>query len=357
MNEIKKSVPFIEKYKNFGIAVWTTLGILLLFSCIFLSIYGLRAVLPPFIYAAALVYMLRPLVDFIEDRGLSRLFALFLTYILLILIVIVIMLFIVPKVIDEFNQLTKEFPRYIKVSQKLVSDYQWRLKKFRIPSEANKLIAEALSKIKDPLVRSFAKVPETLIDLFGKLFNFILAPIIAFYALKDLQEIKDSFLGLISPKYRDEALDVLRKVDLVLGGFVRGQLTIAVIFGVLSSIFLTLLGVDFAILIGMLAGFLNLIPYIGPIFAAIPAIVVILFKSSTIVLIEVLIIFFVLNQIINFIIYPLVMKHHIGLHPILLIFSLLAGGMLFGFFGLFLAIPTVAVIKALIDHFLTRESY
>lgn len=357
MHEVKKSFSFIEKYKNAGIVVWTTLGILLLFSCMFLFVYELRSVLPPFIYAAALVYLLRPLVDFMEKKGLSRLFALFLTYILLILAVTITLLFVVPKIIDEFNQLAKEFPHYIRISQKLISDYQWRLKKFKIPPEANKLITEILSKIKDPLVRSFTKAPETLIDLFGKLFNFILAPIIAFYALKDLPDIKDSFLGLISPKHRDEALDVLRKIDLVLGGFVRGQLTIALIFGILSSIALTIFKVDFAILIGMLAGILNLIPYIGPIFAAIPAIIVILFKSSTIVLIEVLIFFFILNQIINFVIFPLVMKHHIGLHPILLIFSLLAGGMLFGFFGLFLAIPTVAAVKALIDHFIARESY
>lgn len=345
----------IERWRKLGIVVWTVLGLIVLFVGFSLLVYSLRSVLTPFIYAAALVYLLQPGVDFLEKRGLSRLNGILVSYLILILIFSLVMVFVIPVVVDETTNLIRDLPRYVKLGQVTFSRYLKTFREFRIPSEAADVISQALNQLKRSLLSLLARVPRATIGLFGAFFNLVLAPIIAFYALKDLELIKRGALRLIPLPYREEGRLILGKVDRALRGFVRGQLTDAIIIGILSSIGLAVLGIDFAVIIGMLAGFFNLIPYFGPIIGSIPAIIIALINYSAWRALAVIVMFLIVQQLDSQVINPYLMRRYVGLHPLLVIFALLAGGLLLGLLGMLIAVPVTAVAMVLTGHLLEKR--
>lgn len=345
----------IERWRKLGIVVWTVLGLIVLFVGFSLLVYSLRSVLTPFIYAAALVYLLQPGVDFLEKRGLSRLNGILVSYLILILIFSLVMVFVIPVVVDETTNLIRDLPRYVRLGQVTFSRYLKTFREFRIPSEAADVISQALNQLKRSLLSLLARVPRATMGLFGAFFNLVLAPIIAFYALKDLELIKRGALRLIPLPYREEGRLILGKVDRALRGFVRGQLTDAIIIGILSSIGLAVLGIDFAVIIGMLAGFFNLIPYFGPIIGSIPAIIIALINYSAWRAFAVIVMFLIVQQLDSQVINPYLMRRYVGLHPLLVIFALLAGGLLLGLLGMLIAVPVTAVAMVLTGHLLEKR--
>jgi predicted PurR-regulated permease PerM len=345
----------IERWRKLGVVVWTVLGLIVLFVGFSLLVYSLRSVLTPFIYAAALVYLLQPGVDFLEKRGLSRLNGILVSYLILILIFSLVMVFVIPVVVDETTNLIRDLPRYVRLGQVTFSRYLKTFREFRIPSEAADVISQALNQLKRSLLSLLARVPRVTIGLFGAFFNLVLAPIIAFYALKDLELIKRGALRLIPLPYREEGRLILGKVDRALRGFVRGQLTDAIIIGILSSIGLAVLGIDFAVIIGMLAGFFNLIPYFGPIIGSIPAIIIALINYSAWRAFAVIVMFLIVQQLDSQVINPYLMRRYVGLHPLLVIFALLAGGLSLGLLGMLIAVPVTAVAMVLTGHLLEKR--
>lgn len=344
-----------QRWRKLGIIVWTVLGLILLFAGFSLLVYSLRSVLTPFVYAAAIVYVLKPGVDFLEGRGLSRLNSILLAYLVLILAFSLIMLFVIPVVVQEVTNLVKDLPGYVKLGQETFSRYVGIFRELRIPKEATKVISQGLDHLKRSLLSVLVRVPGATIGLFGAFFNLILAPIIAFYALKDMDRIKGGALRLIAPPYREEGKAVLGKIDRALKGFVRGQLTGAIIVGIMSTVGLAILGIDFAVIIGMLAGLFNLIPYFGPVIGAIPAVIIALIKFSVWRAVAVVVMFLIVQQLDSQVVSPYLMKRYVGIHPLLVIFALLVGGVLLGLMGMLIAVPVTAIAMVLANHFLDKR--
>lgn len=345
----------IKRWHKLGIVIWTVLGLIILFVAFSLLIYWLRSVLTPFIYAAAIVYVLQPGVDFLERRGLSRLSGILLSYLILILVFSLTMVFVIPLMVEETTNLIRDLPRYVRLGQETFSRYVEVFRDFRIPQEAADVVSQGLNQVKSSLLSVLARVPRAAVGLFGALFNLVLAPIIAFYALKDLELIRRGALRLVPPVYREEGGAVLTKIDRALRGFVRGQLADALIVGVLSAVGLGILGIDFAVIIGMLAGFFNLIPYFGPIIGSIPAIIIALINYSPWRALGVIVMFLIVQQLDSQVINPYLMRRYVGLHPLLVIFALLAGGLLLGLLGMLIAVPVTAVAMVLTSHFLEKR--
>jgi predicted PurR-regulated permease PerM len=180
-----------------------------------------------------------------------------------------------------------------------------------------------------------------------------MAPILAFYMLKDIERIKKSFWSLIPKSNRKEVKNLFKKIDEVLMGYLKGQLLVSFVVGVLSILGLYILKVRFFLIIGLFAGVMNLIPYLGAIFGAIPAIFIVSFKSLKAIL-AVLILFTIIQQLEGSLISPRIVGDKVGLHPIVIIFSLLAGGELLGIIGMILAVPIAGIIKVIIEHFIGR---
>ncbi len=343
-----------ERSRQAAILFAAIIGGIFLTAVLFLLIYEIRGVLPPFIYALIIVYLLRPLVTFMVSKNIPRIVAVSFCYLFVVLVLTILVIFVVPLIIVQVRELVDNFPEYIETGLGYLSEARGAYYRIHIPKSIEPILAELGSRLRTQAFQVLSDLPQTTAGVFGGLLNLILAPIIAFYILKDLHVIKETVIGLFPAHYRDEILHVLKEIDFAVGGFLRGQILVSLVVGTTIGVFLLALGVNFAILLGILAGILNIIPYFGPVLGGAVAVIVALFESPRLALI-VLIGMIVIQQIDSAIISPVIMRHAVNLHPVVVIFSLLIGGALFGFLGLLLAIPVAAVIKALLLHYVYAQ--
>ncbi len=309
----------------------------------------IQAVLPPFIYALIFVYLLRPVVDGLEKRGVNRVLAIAIAYLLVIALLTALMLVVVPIVIGEIRSFITSLPAHVNYVKKLLIEAS-RSARISESATLSGIINRISSSVSDGAMAFAGRIPATAVDLFGGVINFVLAPLIAFYILKDLGAIKRTIEAAIPPKYREEGMDILEKVDLILGGFLKGQMLVALSVGVLVGTSMAILGIKYALLIGIISAIFNIVPYLGPIASGIPAVLLALEKSPGYALL-VIVVLTVVNQLDGLFISPNIMRQQVDLHPTVVIFALLVGGAVYGIAGLIVAIPLAAVGKALYLHF------
>lgn len=331
-------------------AVWTSVGILLLLAALSWVLSYIGSVFYPFVYAAVLAYLLRPIVERLADLGLPRLVAVLLTYIIVFAVLALLLEFIVPVIIAQIMAFVDHFPAYSRSVVKYFNQARSSYLRTDLPSGSTRIINQLASNLRDRGMVLFQGLPDAGIGIFGGLLNLVLAPVIAFYVLKDLPVIRATLLELFPERHRDNVAVVLHQVDFVLGGFLRGQALVSLVVALTTGLALWIAGVNFPLLLGLLTGILNIIPYFGPIAGGAAAATVALFQSPTKALI-VIVIMFAVQQLDGMIISPVIMKHAVDLHPTVIIFSLLFGGAVFGFVGLLVAIPVAAMVKALVMYF------
>ena len=326
------------------------IGVLVALSGITLAfIFSIRSIFVPFGIALAISYALDPFLRFAEDRGLSRVWAILLAYAILGLLVALFLLGVVPTVVVELNKLADAIPSFTRQVQDLIRVVQSNYSRFVLPESLRSVIDDTINRFQQITLDLIGAVVNRTVGVFSGLFNLILAPILAFYLLRDLELIKRGIVNVLPSTHRRELVALGADIDAVLGGFVRGQLLVAVIVGVLVGVILSLLGMRFAALIGIIAGITNIIPYFGPVIGAIPAIALALLTGPVLAL-KVLIALVAVQQLEGSIISPQIVGDRVGLHPLTIIFALLAGAKLFGFLGLLLAVPVAGVIKVTLKH-------
>ena len=165
----------------------------------------------------------------------------------------------------------------------------------------------------------------------------------------DFPELKMWLLSWIPDRWRSDIVGLMIEMDNSLGSFIRGQLLISAIVGILIAVGLSIMGVDFALIIGLIAGIFNIVPYFGPIIGAVPAVVFALLKSP-LTAVYVVLLFAVVNQVESSIISPNILGEHVGLHPVTVIFSIISGGYLFGILGVILAVPVTSIVKVTLRY-------
>ncbi len=171
------------------------------------------------------------------------------------------------------------------------------------------------------------------------------------YVLKDTHKLREIFIKVMPARFKGQASTIIDKVNSVGGRYIRGQILVSIIVGTLCTVVLLILKVDFPVLLGFMAGVFNIIPFLGPVIGAIPAALTALFISP-LKAVLVILLFVAVQQIDNYVISPNIMKYQVGIHPGILIFSLIAGGALFGVIGLLLAVPTVAIFQEILKYYL-----
>ena len=353
MRQVLANNNSFDKVKQVATVSWAFIGIGGAIALFFFALSLIRSVLPSFIYAVIIVYLLRPVVSFLVGRRIPRLGAVIITYLVVVGIIVILLVYFVPIIVYQFTVLINNFPRYLKALSRLVLSLEARYHRFSLPSGTDKVIAELASKIRIYGLSVVSHLPETALNVLGGIFNLILGPIIAFYLLKDLPDIKKTLLAIFPERHRQEAEVVIGKIDTALGGFLRGQALIALLVGITIGIYLWIIGVNFAFLLGALAGILNIIPYFGPIAGGAIASLVALLQSPFKALL-VIIGMLVIQQIDGVVISPNILHHTVNVHPAAIILALLIGGTLFGFFGLLLAIPIAAIVKALLAYYILK---
>lgn len=283
-------------------------------------------------------------VSWLEERGVPRLLALAATYLAVIAVLAVIVLLIVPPLSSQVTELIRELPDL--ADQLFVAIEPWAAA-LGAPTDVEEALEALRGRIGDlrGLVDDLATVPLLVISA---LFGLLAAVFLSALMLIERDRARDWLLRFVAPGQRDDALALGRKATLRLGAFVRGQLFVMTIVGTVTAIGLTLLGVPFALPLGLLAFATEIIPIAGAFIAATP-IVLIAFLESPIQGIVALVGFFIIQQIESYVLIPVVQGRVIEISALVALLAVLAGGALAGIIGALLAIPFVAVATVVVE--------
>lgn len=318
--------------------------LLLFLICLFLF----RKIAWPFLLAFVLSILLEPEIEWVERRGASRTAAVLTIFFILLILAGVLLLWVVPKIITDLNQALTRVPTYARELQ-LQGERTIRFFQ-RLPPNIQDFVYILVQRGGEAFRRVLVRIGAMVIAIFSRSFLLFLVPVLAFYISRDLPGWRRRIQHGV-PRWLGRDAIVFWRTLTVVGAYVRGQILDSLVVGSLLSIGLLLLGVDMGLLIGSLAGLFNLIPYFGPVFGAIPAMVSAGLESPWKAL-YVIVLFFAVNQLETMVIMPRLVGRKIGLHPVTVIFLLLFGGHYLGFFGMVLAVPIGAVIKVILDYYL-----
>ena len=326
------------------------LSLLLFLLWLFANLLG---TLSPFIIAFLLAYVFNPLVTFLEKRGMRR----WITSLLLIVIVLGSMaaffILAIPAILNQSGSIVAEVSIFMRGILTFLNDNQAAdfLARLGLPAEQ---IQSYLSKdvpshlgelLKSVLVAAFGFLSNAS-TMISQVFNFVLVPFITFYLLKDLPLIWKNCSSLIPEESSGWIREYFARVDDVLGSYLRGTLIVAAIQGVLTTAGLLLLGIQYAVVLGMLTGILNLIPYVGFYTSLVFAIIAAFLTGEPVVLrvLSVVLLYVAVNFIETTVWSPKIVGSKIGLHPVVMILSFVVFGYFFGFVGLIVAIPATALL-------------
>ena len=314
-------------------------------------LWRVRGGLYPFLIALFLAYVLNPAVDYLEGKGLRRVWAIACVYVLLFACVFFAGSRLIPVLVRELESFGQELPQMTAKSQELIDSLQWHYQHSALPQSLRAALDNGLVSVQAAVQAFAAAAVAAIIDLLTHFIGLAISPVLAFYLLHDWHELGETLLRILPARWRHETVLVGRDVDRVLAGVIRGQVTVAAIVGVLVSCGLYLMDVRYALIIGILAGALDVIPYFGAFIGATPAVTVALLTSPWLAL-KVALLFFVIHQLEGTIIGPKILGDNIGLHPLAVIFFLFVGEELGGLAGMLLGVPAAAVGKVLLSHLL-----
>lgn len=304
--------------------------------------YTVRSVFSIFVLGAVLAYLLYRPVLYLESLGLNRGWAIIVVYLILFGSLAALLITAVPAMLTELKSLVASVPQYADQIQQAIKG----IEAIEIPDKLSATLNKNLNTMEASLYSSISNFFLAFYNFLSKLFAIIIAPILSFYMIYDWDKIREAFLRLLSPGSRREIIILFERIDEVLIGFIRGYLIVSLFVGILTGLVAFILGVSFPVLIGFVAALTNLIPYFGPFLGGIPAVGIALTVSTRTALYMTIAIV-VIQQVESSIITPKVIGNEIGLHPLLIVFVLLAGGQLFGIWGMLLAVPITAILREL----------
>jgi len=361
---IRKPSNGIKTIKNIGIFSWSIIGFLLIAALFFYIIYLIRIAIIPLILAIAIAYLLTPIVTLLQKK-MRRVFSVTITYIIFIGIIFTIFFFIIPIIIDQFRTFIDKFPSYMQNLTQFINDFLQKsiiiknaeslIGKEIIPKDVSGITQFLISRINLEEIDIFRRAATVGMLAFNIVLYLIVGPLLGIYILNYTDKIKTTFIKIIPKRFKNHTTIILERINKVAGKYFRARILISIIVGILCTIVLLVLKVDFAILLGFIAGLLNMIPLLGPIIGAIPAVLAALFISPFKALLVILL--FVAIQLIDvYVLSPIVLKYQIGVHPGIMIFSLMVGSTLFGIWGLFFAVPAVAILQEILKYYLLEKN-
>ncbi|UOO82956.1 AI-2E family transporter [Uruburuella testudinis] len=333
-----------------GIRPWM-FGVAVLAVVVWLF-YALGNILTPFIVAAVLAYILNPLVEKLRDKGMKRGLASMLVMIFSLIVLLALVLIIVPMLINQFNNMVTRLPQMINFVQHVLLPWVNQFTNERVALDTGSIMAWLQSHA-GSLNAAVQKFAPTLMRQSSTLVigvtNFLLLPFLLYYFLLDWQRWSHGIRALVPRRYIDTYTRISGNMDKVLGEFLRGQLTVMLVMGLIYGVGLMLTGLDSGFAIGMIAGILVFVPYLGAFTGLLLATLAALLQfGSWQGLLMVWGVFAVGQFIESFFITPQIVGDRIGLSPFWVIFSLLAFGQLMGFVGMLIGLPLAAVTLVLL---------
>ncbi|GAB6040414.1 AI-2E family transporter [Endothiovibrio diazotrophicus] len=318
-------------------------------------LYLLAPILTPFVAGALLGYLGDPLADRLEARGLPRGAAVSVVFVVFSLLLLAVLLLLVPMLERQLSALVAKLPGWLEwLRQQLLP---WLHSRFGVGPEVLGLdalkqsLAEHWKSAGGLLAGVAGSVTRSGVALASALANLLLIPIVGFYLLRDWDHLMENLRALLPRAWEPLVVGIARESDEVLGAFLRGQVLVMAALATIYSVGLALVGLELALLIGMVAGLVSFVPYLGFIVGIAAAGVAIFMQTHALGdLLWVALVFGVAQVVEGALLTPWLVGDRIGLHPVAVIFAVLAGGQLFGFFGVLLALPVAAVVAVILRH-------
>lgn len=310
-------------------------------------------ILLPFAAGMVLAYFLDPVADRLERIGLSRLMATVVILVGFLVIVVLGLVLLIPVVANQFADLVQRLPEYLAQLQKLVTSFNpdWLKERFGIdPANLQQGLNSVLTNGFSYISTIFGSIVSSAASLFSIAGLFVVTPVVAFYMLLDWDRMVATVDGWVPRDYVPTVRRLANEINASTAGFVRGQGTVCLLLGAMYAFGLSLVGLNFAILVGMIAGIISFIPYVGSLVGLVVALglAFVQFWPEWQWVVATAGVFFVGQFIEGNILQPRLVGKSVGLHPVWLMFALFAFGALFGFVGLLIAVPAAAAIAVLV---------
>ena len=316
-------------------------------------LYLERAILTPFILAAIFAYIFNPIVNFFSHRlKLPRTLSVLIIYLVIISIVVLSAITLSKRVVEESSELGNQITVITQTAKHQVSG---------LPDWIKPTVNDALKTFQSTKTVSFSSIFSVFPRAFSGIISLIIFLFAAFYFLKEGRNMFDKALNFVPNDYKIEVEILLRRINSILGGYLRGQVFLVLFVSVVLFICLTVLGVKFSLILAVFSGFAEIVPIIGPIVAATAAALVAFlggtanFGLSPIQLaIVIVIVYTVVRQVQDYFVTPYIMGKITQLHPLVILFAVIAGGHTAGVIGLILAVPIAGIIKIVFEYSLDR---
>lgn len=324
------------------------------------GVWLLAPVLAPFLFAAVLAYLGDPLADRLEALGLSRTLSVVTVFTGMFVLIVVLLVFIVPMLERQASDLYAQAPAAVDWYN--VDVRGWLRQQFNVALPA--LRYEALKKEVVTALQSagsdghalIATISQSSAAIVGWAVTLLLVPVVTFYLLRDWDLLVADVRGLLPRSIEPKVTALARESDAVLGAFLRGQFAVMLALAIVYGGGLTLVGLDYGLLIGLIAGLVSFVPYFGFFSGIVLAGLAALVQFHAALPLLAVFGVFAFGQLLeSFVLTPRFVGGNIGLHPVAVIFALMAGEHLFGFFGILLALPVASVIMVMLRH--THDSY
>jgi len=351
-NEIAEAVVSANFRRQ--IRFWLIAAALL---CVFLYIFS--EILLPFVAGMALAYFLDPVADRLQRLGFSRTAATFLILVSFVVVLAIAMIVLIPVLASQLAGLLQKLPEYMSRLQELITGFnpEWLAQRFGLdPASLRDGLNSLLTSSIGFMTTVFQSIWSSGVAIFSIAGLFIVTPVVAFYMLLDWDRMVDRVDSWVPRDYVEPVREIATDINTAIAGFVRGQGTLCLILGMMYAFGLTLTGLNFGILIGLFAGLISFIPYVGSMVGLVLAVGVafVQFWPDWPWVVAVACVFFTGQFIEGNILQPRLVGKSVGLHPVWLMFALFAFGALFGFVGLLIAVPAAAAIAVLVRFAISR---
>jgi predicted PurR-regulated permease PerM len=333
---------------------WLIVGLLLVFF-----LYLFSEILLPFVAGMALAYFLDPVADRLERLGLSRLMATIVILVSFLVTLVLAMVLLIPILASQLGDFVDRVPDYVARLQGLITSFdpEWLERRFGVDAQdLRDGLSSLLSSAIGFLTTLFGSIWSSGVALVSIVSLFVVTPVVAFYMLLDWDRMVATVDRWVPRDHVETVRGIATDINAATAGFVRGQGTLCLVLGIFYAVGLTITGLNFGILIGLFAGLISFIPYVGSMVGLVLAVGVafVQFWPDWLMVLAVAAVFFVGQFIEGNILQPRLVGKSVGLHPVWLMFALFAFGALFGFVGLLMAVPAAAAIAVLVRFAISR---
>jgi predicted PurR-regulated permease PerM len=333
------------------IRFWRAVVCLLALGVALLALVKVFTVLLPFVFGLLLAYLVSPLVDQFTALGWKRCRVVVVLYLALLTVGVVLCVWLLPPLFHQANQTLESLPKYARMIDDLILRLNGEIQKFAAPMMGARAKSLMLSCRADDLMAGLlAKLPENLVSVAHAGMWFIIIPFVCFFGLSRGKHWIDALFNLTPSRHVESLLGFMAEINATLGAYLRGVMIESLCVGLLTIVGLHCMGVDNAVLIGVITALVNPIPFMAPIIGGGLALLMVYFQCQSVsMLLAVATLFVSIRLVDDFVLIPFVLGRSVHLHPVVMVFAVLAGVELGGFLGLVFAIPVTVVLKVVLS--------